>query len=433
MTRQEDTSRTACATASRATSRTCAASSPTAMYDMVLSVVEKPLLEVVMTRAEGNQSRAAEWLGINRNTLRKQARRAQADQVTRSAAARATRATPMQALISVSDKTGLVDFARALRGARRRAALHRRHRASCSPRPASPVTEVADVHRLSGDARRPREDAAPEVHGGLLARRDLPAHMAALAAARHRARSTCWWSTSTRSQADGRQARLHARRRDREHRHRRPGDAARGGEELAATSRCVTDPAHYAGVARRAAGGDGARQRRDALRARRARRSPTPPPTTARSATTCPSLRRRRRRARARVFPAQAQPAASSSCRTCATARTRTSRRVLPRRCSRRAGALADYRAAAGQGALLQQHRRRRRGLGMRQELRRAGLRHRQARQPLRRGDRRRRRSRPTQGVRDRPDLGLRRHHRLQPRARRRRRRGGRASSSSKC
>jgi Fis family transcriptional regulator len=44
---------------------------PTGMYDMLLSTVEKPLLEVVMHRAEQNQSRAAEWLGLNRNTLRK--------------------------------------------------------------------------------------------------------------------------------------------------------------------------------------------------------------------------------------------------------------------------------------------------------------------------------------------------------------------------
>jgi Fis family transcriptional regulator, factor for inversion stimulation protein len=44
---------------------------PTAMYDMILQVVERPLLETVMKYAEGNQSRAAEWLGINRNTLRR--------------------------------------------------------------------------------------------------------------------------------------------------------------------------------------------------------------------------------------------------------------------------------------------------------------------------------------------------------------------------
>ncbi len=44
---------------------------PGGMYDMMVRVVEQPLLEVVMHRADQNQSRAAEWLGLNRNTLRK--------------------------------------------------------------------------------------------------------------------------------------------------------------------------------------------------------------------------------------------------------------------------------------------------------------------------------------------------------------------------
>ncbi len=44
---------------------------PDGMYDMMVRVVEKPLLEVVMQHADQNQSRAAEWLGLNRNTLRK--------------------------------------------------------------------------------------------------------------------------------------------------------------------------------------------------------------------------------------------------------------------------------------------------------------------------------------------------------------------------
>lgn len=44
---------------------------PHAVYDMVVNAVERPMLEVVMQRAEGNQSKAAEWLGINRNTLRR--------------------------------------------------------------------------------------------------------------------------------------------------------------------------------------------------------------------------------------------------------------------------------------------------------------------------------------------------------------------------
>ena len=44
---------------------------PSGMHDMMVRVVEKPLLEVVMQQAAHNQSRAAEWLGLNRNTLRK--------------------------------------------------------------------------------------------------------------------------------------------------------------------------------------------------------------------------------------------------------------------------------------------------------------------------------------------------------------------------
>ena len=44
---------------------------PDGMYDMMVRVVEKPLLEVVMLQADHNQSRAAQWLGLNRNTLRK--------------------------------------------------------------------------------------------------------------------------------------------------------------------------------------------------------------------------------------------------------------------------------------------------------------------------------------------------------------------------
>ena len=41
------------------------------MYDMVIACVEKPLIESVLEHARGNQTRAAEMLGINRNTLKK--------------------------------------------------------------------------------------------------------------------------------------------------------------------------------------------------------------------------------------------------------------------------------------------------------------------------------------------------------------------------
>lgn len=51
--------------------RDLGASEPDGMYNMLVAVVEKPLLEVVMQHADNNQSKAAQWLGLNRNTLRK--------------------------------------------------------------------------------------------------------------------------------------------------------------------------------------------------------------------------------------------------------------------------------------------------------------------------------------------------------------------------
>jgi Fis family transcriptional regulator, factor for inversion stimulation protein len=47
---------------------------PAHLYDLVLREVEEPLFRVVLDYAEGNQSRAAGILGINRGTLRKKLR-----------------------------------------------------------------------------------------------------------------------------------------------------------------------------------------------------------------------------------------------------------------------------------------------------------------------------------------------------------------------
>ena len=44
---------------------------PNALHEMFLAAAERPLLEVVLRHADGNQSKAAVWLGINRNTLRR--------------------------------------------------------------------------------------------------------------------------------------------------------------------------------------------------------------------------------------------------------------------------------------------------------------------------------------------------------------------------
>jgi Fis family transcriptional regulator len=44
---------------------------PHALHEMVMTAVERPLLQFALERCAGNQSAAAELLGINRNTLRK--------------------------------------------------------------------------------------------------------------------------------------------------------------------------------------------------------------------------------------------------------------------------------------------------------------------------------------------------------------------------
>ncbi|MDA9221823.1 DNA-binding transcriptional regulator Fis [Methylophilaceae bacterium] len=44
---------------------------PNDVYNMVLCSVEKPLLIYIMNYAQGNQTKAAKILGLNRNTLRK--------------------------------------------------------------------------------------------------------------------------------------------------------------------------------------------------------------------------------------------------------------------------------------------------------------------------------------------------------------------------
>lgn len=43
---------------------------PSGIYDMVIGHVERAMLEKVMLRANGNQTQAADMLGVNRNTLR---------------------------------------------------------------------------------------------------------------------------------------------------------------------------------------------------------------------------------------------------------------------------------------------------------------------------------------------------------------------------
>lgn len=44
---------------------------PTNLYEQVLDLVEKPMLEFILGQCNNNQSQASIQLGINRNTLRK--------------------------------------------------------------------------------------------------------------------------------------------------------------------------------------------------------------------------------------------------------------------------------------------------------------------------------------------------------------------------
>ncbi len=46
----------------------------TGLYERVLQEIERPLLSLTLAQCRGNQLRAAELLGLNRNTLRKKMR-----------------------------------------------------------------------------------------------------------------------------------------------------------------------------------------------------------------------------------------------------------------------------------------------------------------------------------------------------------------------
>ena len=47
---------------------------PPGLYDRILREIEHPLIAVVLSATRGNQIKAAELLGLNRNTLRKKIR-----------------------------------------------------------------------------------------------------------------------------------------------------------------------------------------------------------------------------------------------------------------------------------------------------------------------------------------------------------------------
>ena len=99
-----------------------------------------------------------------------------------------------RALLSVSDKTGLVDFARALADA----GVELLSTGGTAKALRDAGLAVIDVSEYTGfpemlDGRV--KTLHPKVHGGILARRDLPEHVATMDDARHAATST--WCAST--------------------------------------------------------------------------------------------------------------------------------------------------------------------------------------------------------------------------------------------
>ena len=87
---------------------------------------------------------------------------------------------PQTALLSVSDKTGIVELAQALH-AQGVKLLSTGGTAKLLAEKGLPVTEVAEMTGFPEMLDGRVKTLHPRVHGGLLARRDFPAHMAALA------------------------------------------------------------------------------------------------------------------------------------------------------------------------------------------------------------------------------------------------------------
>ena len=133
----------------------------------------------------------------------------------------------MRALISVSDKTGVVEFARGLRELGWQVIAT----GGTMKLLAESGVEVINISDVTGfpeicDGRV--KTLHPKVHGGLLARRDDPNHLKAL--------RVC---ESLSLPSDDRPRRGDDGRGDREYRHRRTFDVAQCGQELQGRDRSV--------------------------------------------------------------------------------------------------------------------------------------------------------------------------------------------------
>ena len=229
---------------------------------------------------------------------------------------------PLRAILAPYDKTGLIELARGLQALGvEMYATGNTYRvlteAGVAIRQVSDLTGFPEI--LDGRVKT----LHPAVHGGILARRDKPEHLAELE------KHGLGCDRSRRRQpvpvrGDGREAGRHARRRAREHRHRRADDAARRREELPP----------------RAAGRRPGRLRRRARRAARRRRHRSSGGAPGRQDVPARRAVRHRDRdvpaRRRRALPGGADARATRSSRNCDTARTRTSGRRSIARSTRR-------------------------------------------------------------------------------------------------
>ena len=339
-----------------------------------------------MTRADGNQTQAADMLGMNRNTLRTKLakygirlsgrvalRRAGQTRGARRPCARSVRRRrsphpacmrPItQALLSVSDKTG----SSISRGASRLGVklLSTGGTAKALADAGSAGDRRRRLHRFPEMLDGRVKTLHPKVHGGILARRDLPEHVAALAAhgippidlvvvnlypfRETVAKPGCTLDDAIENIDIGGPTMVRA--------------AAKNWPHVGV----VVDPADYAALLAELAANGGALS--TATRFALARKAFAH--TAAYDGAIANWLTARGARRRGAAFPDRVQPAGDEGAGPALRREPASAGGVLSRRARRRRARIATYPPAAGQGAVVQQHRRQRRRVGMREDVRR--------------------------------------------------------------
>ena len=321
-----------------------------------------------------------------------------------------------QALLSVSDKTGLVEFARGLARPRRRAPVDRRHGEGARGSRACRHRDRR-LHRLSRDARRPRQDAASEGARRHPRAARRPRACRGARSARASRRSTSSSSTSIRFARPSRRPAARSTTRS-----RTSTSAARRWcaprRRTGSTSGVVVDPADYDALLAELARSGNALSA--ATRFALAQKAFSHTAVLRRRDLELADRARPRWRGRAR-FPT-ASTCRRSRCRICATARTRTSRPPSigtrrPRRARSRPTGSCRARSCRTTTSRIRDAAWE--CVKIARVCRSGGVRHRQARESLRRRGRGHAARRLPECVRDRPGVGVRRHHRVQPADRR--------------